>query len=73
MPPTCIKNEDNTSAKNSSSKENRTISPTEQVQDIRNLFILFVEQQESILRIISDKLDKLENHLSDFEDDVEER
>ena len=37
----------------------------QQVRDIRNLCKLFVEQQESVLCLISDKLDELEAALSD--------
>jgi len=36
-----------------------------QVRDIKTLCQLFVEQQDSVLRLISDKLDELETGLSD--------
>jgi len=42
-----------------------------QVRDIRTLCQLFVEQQESVLRIISDKLDELEVDLSEPDVDKE--
>ena len=34
------------------------------VQEIRTLCLLFVEQQESVLQIVSDKLDEMEADLS---------
>lgn len=40
-------------------------SHADKVRDIRNLCQLFVEQQDSVLRLISDKLDELESVLSD--------
>jgi len=49
------------------SKGQRTLSMPARaklVGDIRNLCQLFVEQQESVLRLISDKLDELEANLS---------
>ena len=40
------------------------IAPAKQVSDIRELCKLMIEQQESILRLISNKLDELETDLS---------
>ena len=43
----------------------------QQVSDIRTLCCLFVEQQDSILQLISDKLDELEADLSGTDADKE--
>ena len=52
-----------TNNQNSERKESMPVQ-AQQVRDIRNLCKLFVEQQESVLHLISNKLDELEADLS---------